>query len=554
MDENQRLSCGGIGYCMTGGYSGDNNHRHERDLHGKIAGYYRLSMEDDDIKEESNSITNQRLLIRRYIIDHPELSHYEYCEFYDDGVSGSTMNRPGMQAMLEKIRKNEIRCVIVKDLSRFSRDYIELGDYMEQIFPFMGVRFISIAERYDSQEKRGKTADMEIGFQSLLADFYCKDVSEKVRSSITAKKNQGKYATGSTPFGYRKDGNDRNKLRIVPEEVEVIRHIFELSLEGQNLTQICRTLNDEKTPTPLEYKNRRKKQNRKELQQEHKYWQPGTVRTILTNESYLGSMVFQKSVQAQVGGNRTLLRPREEWNVFENHHPAIVSKEMFDKVQEKFFRKKAAVKKPVLYALKGKSYCGYCGRRLKIMKLTGDKLYYYCVNQKLSTYNECLYGSISNEFLEKLVLEELQMQIGRLADMEGVRREAAEWQRVTIRKIGKEVMAVEAEIAELIKKKARLLETYHVAAYTKEQYMESRRHLDQQISEKGVWQKNLKEQLDSYKDLWYAETGDDENLRQYAGYGSLTKEMADAFIEKIIISNERTIDIYWKFNQKVAVI
>lgn len=188
------------------------------------------------------------------------------------------------------------------------------------------------------------------------------------------------------------------------------------------------------------------------------------------------------------------------------------------------------------------------------MKLEGDKLYYYCVNQKLSSYNECLYGSVSNEFLEKLVLEELQMQIGRLADMADVSREAAEWQRVTIRKIGKEVMTVEAEIAELIKKKARLLEAYHVAAYTKELYMESRGRLERQISEKRIWQKKLKEQLGFYKDLWYAETGDDENLRQYAGLESLTKEMADAFIEKIIISDERTIDIYWKFNQKVAVI
>ncbi|MDE6714706.1 MAG: recombinase family protein [Lachnospiraceae bacterium] len=549
MDEKQRLSYGGIGYGMTGGYSGDSNRRRERDLHGKIAGYYRLSMEDDDIKEESNSITNQRLLIRRYILDHPELSHYEYCEFYDDGFSGTTMNRPGMQTMLEKIKKNEIQCVIVKDLSRFSRDYIELGDYMEQIFPFMGVRFISIAERYDSQEKMGKTADMEIGFQSLLADFYCKDISEKVRSSITVKKNQGKYATGNTPFGYRKDENDREELLIVQEEAKVVRHIFELSMAGQNLTRICRTLNDEKIPTPLEYKNQRKKQNRKELQQEHKYWQPGTVRTILTNESYHGSMVFHKSVQAQVGGNRTLLRLREEWGVLENHHPAIVSKEVFDKVQEKFSRKKAAVKEPVLYALKGKSYCGYCGRRLRVMKLAGGRLCYYCPNQSLSSHNKCLCGGVRNERLEKIVLEELQMQIGRLADTAGVSREAAERQRVAIRKIGKEIMAAEAGIAELTKRKASLLEAYHRAAYTREQYMESCRRLERQISEKRIWLKKRKEQLDSYRDLLNADMGDDENLRQYAGFESLTKEMADAFIEKIIISNERTIDIYWKFNQ-----
>ena len=305
-----------------------------------LAGYYRLSMEDGDIKEESNSITNQRLLIKRYILEHPEFSHYEYCEFYDDGVSGTTMNRPGMQAMLEKIKQNQIQCVIVKDLSRFSRDYIELGSYMEQIFPLMGIRFISIMERYDSNDYIGKTADIDIGFQSLLADFYCKDISGKVRSSVTAKKNQGKYATGNTPFGYKKNEQNRNELLVVPEEAEVIRHIFELSLSGQNLTQICRTLNDEKVPTPLEYRNQRKKQNRRELQQEHKYWQQGTVRSILTNESYLGSMIYNKSVQAEVGGSRSILKPREEWKIFENHHPAIISREVFDKVQERFFRKK----------------------------------------------------------------------------------------------------------------------------------------------------------------------------------------------------------------------
>ena len=138
-----------------------------------------------------------------------------------------------MQAMLEQIRKNEIKCVIVKDLSRFSRDYIELGTYMEQIFPFMGIRFISITEHYDSQDYIGKTADIDIGFQSLLADFYCKDISEKVKSSVMAKKNQGKYATGNTPFGYMKNESNPNELLVVQEEADVIRHIFELSSSGE---------------------------------------------------------------------------------------------------------------------------------------------------------------------------------------------------------------------------------------------------------------------------------------------------------------------------------
>lgn len=517
-----------------------------------IAGYYRLSMEDDDIKVESNSITNQRLLIKRYILEHPELSCYEYCEFYDDGVSGTTMNRPGMQAMLEKIKQNEIKCVIVKDLSRFSRDYIELGTYMERIFPFMGIRFISITEHYDSKDYIGKTADIDIGFQSLLADFYCKDVSEKVRSSVMAKKNQGKYATGNTPFGYIKDEENRNKLLIVPEEAEVIRHIFELSLSGQNLTQICRILNDEKVPTPLEYKNQRKKQNRKELQQEHKYWQPGTVRAILTNESYLGSMVYNKSVQAEVGASRVILKPREEWKVFENHHSAIISKEEFDKVQEKFFCKKAVVRKPIQYALKGKVYCGYCHRRLRIMKLAGGRLFYYCPNQKLNSNNECLSGSVSNELLEKIVLEEIRAQITRLADLASSRRKATERQRTIIGKMDKERMSIEALITGLTESKAGLLEAYHVGTYTEEQYMEYRRQLDQQISENRIWQKKLKKQSDICNDSLYADTGNYGNLLQYAGFETLTKEMVDAFIDWIDISRAKVIDIRWTFNKEVG--
>ena len=139
----------------------------------KIAGYYRLSMEDDEVKMESNSITNQRLLIKKYVSQDVELSQYAYCEFYDDGYSGTTMDRPGVQAMLEQIRNNEIQVVVVKDISRFSRDYIELGTYMEQIFPFMGIRFIAITDHYDSKDYISRTADMDIAFKSLLADFYC---------------------------------------------------------------------------------------------------------------------------------------------------------------------------------------------------------------------------------------------------------------------------------------------------------------------------------------------------------------------------------------------
>lgn len=303
-----------------------------------IAGYYRLSVEDGSTEMESNSILSQRILVKKYIVSHKEFAGYGFCEFYDDGYSGTTMERPGIQKLLAEIRDNKIQCVIVKDISRFSRDYIELGTYMEQIFPFMQVRFIAITDHYDSNENNGYRGSISIdtAFKSLLSDFYCKDISEKVKSSLEARKKQGKYATGSVPFGYMKNKDNPQELLVVQEEAEIIKRIYFLSLAGNNLIEICKTLNDEGIKTPLEYKNIRKKQNRKELLQEHKYWLPATVRTILTNETYTGSMVYNKSEQAGVGQKKKILKPRSDWKVFKGHHAAIIDKETFEMVQKKF--------------------------------------------------------------------------------------------------------------------------------------------------------------------------------------------------------------------------
>lgn len=518
----------------------------------RIGAYYRLSMEDDDGKEESNSITNQRLLIRRYVSEHKELSDYEYSEFYDDGYSGTTMERPGIQTLLEKVRQNEISCVIVKDLSRFSRDYIEMGTYLEQIFPFLGIRFISVTDHYDSKNYIGKTADIDIGFKTLLADFYCKDISEKVKSSVSAKRKQGKYATGSTPFGYGKNPENPYELLILPEEAKVVRHIFELSLAGQNLTQICRTLNDEAVLTPLEFKNLRKSQRRKELLQERKYWQPGTVRAILTNENYVGSMVWHKSSQAEVGSNRKILKPREEWEVVENHHPAIVGREIFDKVQERFFQKAPSVRNPILYALKGKVYCGYCKRRLKVMKLAGGKLFFYCASQKLSSENKCMADSISNEVLGKIVLEQIKKQVKELADLDFVRETALRAVKEKQTGLAGEMEIVEQEIRELIEKKGLLLEGYHAGDYTREEYLEGRRQLEQQISGLEQRRAGIRDEMAECENLPESERKGQEFLLKYAGFAELTTEMADAFVDRIEIGQDKTVHIFWRFHGKKA--
>lgn len=501
---------------------------------GMVAGYYRLSVEDGSLEMESNSILNQRALVKKYIAAHTEFAGYGFCEFYDDGYSGTTMDRPGIQKLLAGIKDNKIQCVIVKDISRFSRDYIELGTYMEQVFPFMHVRFIAITDHYDSSCCNGYAGNtgMDIAFKSLLSDFYCKDISGKVKSSLEARKKQGKYATGLVPFGYMKNKNNPQELLVVNEEAEVIKRIFSLSLAGNNLVEICKILNDEGIKTPLGYKNARKKQDRKELEQKHKYWQPTMARTILTNETYIGSMVYNKSEQAGVGQKKKILKPRSEWKVFPDHHTAIIDREIFYKVQKKFFYRKKTEHIPFSYPLKGKVYCAYCNRCLCVSKLSGGRLLLYCANRKLESGSQCIQESIRNELLESIILKEIQLQLGQLADLDIIIRETREGYRSIKTKEKALLEKLEQDTDKLIQKKADNLEEYHKGLITKEELLARRDKIKVQIEE-------VKQQQKEYR-----------KLPVYYGIDVMSREMAEAFISKVVVDNKKNIGIFWTFSSK----
>lgn len=510
---------------------------------GKAAGYYRLSVEDDDIQMESNSITNQRILVKKFVMEDKELRKYEFCEFYDDGYSGTTMDRPGVQKLLNGIRNNQINVVIVKDISRFSRDYIELGTYMEQVFPFLGIRFIAITDNYDSM---GSAVGVNVAFKSLLADFYCKDISEKVKSSVRAKKNQGKYATGCVPFGYSKDMDNPYNLVIVRKEAEVVRYIFELSYSGKNLTQICRTLNDEGILTPLEFINLRKRQNRKELKQQHKLWQAGTVRSILTNETYIGYMVYGKTEQSTVGSGKKLLKPRKEWSVFKNHHEAIVDKRIFDAVQNKFNRIKRNVKRDIQYPLKGKLFCGYCKRTLKVMELSGERLSFYCTGVKISSAAKCISGTISNEELEDIVLSEIKKQLILLADKNLIMKYLYIKKKEGIKEQEKDLKSLEKQLKELTYSKAVLLEDYHAGIISNEQYADKKDEINQKLFE--IHQQYEKKENDIKKEKAEKFPMDLQEIFRYSGMDCLCRDMADAFVKRIEIDGNKNMDIYLTFN------
>lgn len=369
----------------------------------QIAIYIRLSKEDDKCRAESNSITMQRILLQKYAADH--FSEYDLWEFCDDGYTGTNFNRPGVQSMLEMTRNSELDCILVKDFSRFARDYIELGSYLEQIFPFLRVRFISVNDRYDSRDYQGGIADIDVNFKNLLYDLYSKDLSGKVRSSLAIRKEKGQYISANCPFGYEKDTQDRYALRIEKDEAEVVRQIFDLTLKGVTSTEIAKLFNETGVKTPVEFKIAKGKTSRAP-KGDRFLWNSGTICRILRNEIYIGN-IWQKKTTKEFVGGRNRPNPREDWLVSYNHHEPIIEKEVFDRLQEG-----RGIKRNPQYnrthPLTGKVICGCCKRNLRYRR--GLNPYFTCGGRYSNGLEGCV-ENINGMFLEQYIRYLLQEKL-----------------------------------------------------------------------------------------------------------------------------------------------
>ena len=283
------------------------------------------------------------------------------------------------------------------------------------------------------------------------------------------------------------------------------------------------------------------------MQQQYKLWQAGTVKAILTNETYIGNMIYEKTKQELPGTGKKIVLPREEWKVFENHHEPIVEKDIFNEVQKKFGNSKIRSRKSIEYPLKGKLYCGHCKRTLKVMKLAGGKLFFYCSSKNIMQEEVCLRDSLSNEELEKIVVEEIQRQIGKIKERNIVLKELQQFNDEKIRKQRKAIMELEKEIKRLTELKRKLLEDYHEGILNAEKYSEKRKMTITSLEK-------LQKEWEMKKGITGSQCGGEkgpqnemETFLKYSKMEILNKEMVEAFVEKIEVDGERNIDIYWKF-------
>lgn len=365
----------------------------------RAAIYLRLSKEDGD-KEESYSISNQRDLAMDFLRNNSDITLAE--EMVDDGYSGSNFNRPAFRKMIDKITKGEINCVIVKDLSRFARDYIGSGYYLEKLFPLHSVRFISINDKIDYKIDDSSNTRLIMEIKNVMNDSYIRDISVKIRSQFEIKRKKGEYIGAFTFYGYEKSKEDKHKLVVDKKAAEIVKKIFDMRIQGISAVGIADKLNLLCVPSPAEHKKLNGSNFNANLQKKYKAeWSAKTILRILKNEIYTGTLIQGTHTTANYKVKKIIERDRSEWSVIPNNHEAIISQLQFDTVQKLISRDTRTVpgnSEPYLFS--GFVECADCHCPLirRNAKYNGKTyIYYMCSTNKIG------YGCTSHRIKENAV-------------------------------------------------------------------------------------------------------------------------------------------------------
>ena len=515
----------------------------------KCAAYLRLSKEDEMIRDESNSIKNQRDLIRRHIRQIPELKKLEQVEFVDDGYSGKNMDRPGMQELLELVRRNKVACIVVKDISRFSRDHLETGKYLEQIFPFMGVRFIAINDNYDSKDYAGGIGEIDVAFRGILYDFYSEDLSEKVVTAMRIRKEQGRFMGALAPYGYRKDPADHNQLIIDEEAADVVRRIFRDYLSGAPYYRIAQALNEENVESPAAYNQRKLGYNclRKD-KDSITIWSGSAVARILKNEIYTGTLVCHKYEQPEVASRKKKLLPKSEWLRIENTHEAIISRDDFEAVQERLAKNSRPKGQTRRHCLSSKVICGLCGHAMRHEWNGRPK--YNCAHTYMNKGHSHETNSIIDAQLETAVLTALQKEFNIQAEAKRLNDEKKALVQQKIREAEGRLKEMQNSLERLYADQMASFESYKTGITDKDTFLQQKTVYAQM---EGKLQDNIQKQMQAVSRM-----EQEADAVQAAGLQvdeeqvtatELTEELVQMFVERITVWPGNKIEIKWKFKE-----
>lgn len=509
-----------------------------------LAMYLRVSKEDDLIRDESNSITNQRKILHDRAKLVPEFEGMRIREYCDDGFTGKNMNRPGLQEMLSDVRKGLIGAVLVKDLSRFSRDHLAVGEYLEQIFPFLNVRFIAFGDNYDSKDFVGGIAEIDVGFKEILYDYYSVDLSAKVKSALAVAKKNGKYQCSQTPFGYCKDPDDKHRVLVDEEAACVVRRIFKMALDGLSSLKIAQQLNKEGLEAPNAYRFRKYGEG---AGTEKSEWSNAALNIILKNEFYIGTYVYHKFEVEEIGGMAKSVDP-SEWKRITGHHEAIISDDMFYGVQEAMAsrRKRTIGGKHIMncHVLSRRVFCGVCGKTM-----------FHCWTKRAKFF--CRQGGVSKELrhesngiwdcdLEPFILEKLSAKAEAVAGEAEAVRERADVLQLKLEKERGELARLKSSYDRIRNLKREAYTDFRLGNMEKEAFVSRKDELDREAERIDV-KVRAKEGviLEMENDLGDL-SADDGFASGEAVISQLSADVVEQFIDRITVWPGKKIEISWK--------
>lgn len=514
-----------------------------------VAEYIRLSREDGD-KAESDSIGNQRKLITDYLKEKEDFILYDI--YVDDGYSGTNFNRPSFRRMMDDIEGGKVNCVIVKDLSRFGRDYIDTGRYLERYFPDHDVRFISITDHIDSLKQ---SYDMLLPIKNIFNEQYARDISRKVHASMKTKQRAGEFIGAFASYGYRKSPGDKNKLLIDEYAAEIVRRIFRMYISGMGKNSIAALLNREGIVCPSEYK----KLNGENYKNCHRlestsYWTYSTINRLLQNEMYVGNMVQGRKTQRMRSKQRTL--DKKEWIVVENTHEAIIDGATWEEAQNLLKRRTRNLdlnKNIGIFA--GFLKCGDCGRSL--VKKSGTpghgegSINYYCGTYVRSGRQYCTPHSVPHNFLQKIILDDLRIMTQSIDDL----KEAVNQIR-SAAVLGKRVSdgdnnRIIAQLHRVRKLKKAIYEDYREELITKEEFITYRKDYLKK-------EELLENQLTSTEEFKDREASQDigeepwiKRLLELGDVEELDREIVAEMIQEVKVYENYKIKIIYNFSDEL---
>lgn len=503
----------------------------------RIAIYMRLSLEDVDkrtnaAKDESNSIASQRLLIHHHLESCTQLCDLPRVEFCDDGFTGTNFDRPEFLRMIEMVKRGKISCIAVKDLSRFGRDYLEVGDYLEHIFPFLGVRFVSVNDRYDSENHKGQSLGMDVTIRNLIYDYYSKDLSKKVKSAMSMLQKTCSLVN-CAPYGYRVSEKDKHRLVVDPKAAMVVRRIYGEIAAGKTCTEVAKELNDEGVLTPAQYKGIKRRDASHTPQ-----WTHRIVLLLIKNIKYTGTMVNHTRENRHIRDKNQRKVPQSEWYVKEDAHEAIVSREEYEAALSAIrYRRPTVIK---AHDCSDRVYfCAYCGAKLE--KINGTA--FACPSHRYHEDSPCVQVRMSKADLEGILLDALRRQLSIVEMKQKKQTKDA----LPVTRLYRQVEVLNAQIEECRREKLSIYEAYSEGRLELQAYKEGRGEWTARQTELEEAKSRCEQEIERLAQRESEQTLGEIALPKRLTDGQLRAHLYDA-VERVVVYSQEEIEIVWKFD------